>query len=523
MAEKKLTEEQQIRKNEFIRKITNGSFQHYKNGKAWFTKEQQEILNDYNNNYTNSTSLSNYTVSQLSNMLKNPTRSSNQKTIRKLSEFLYEVSSHYKILVNYYTNLLTYDHMLIPSASEKIYNEEFDPQDYKIAYAQFADQVEKYNLKSSCKEIMKSAIVDGAFYGICFENDNGFFIQRIDPDYAYVTSIANGVYNFSFDLDYFSGTRNYLLESYPKDIQSEYRAYKGGNGSSGDRTRRYYEPDDGICILADGRDSSIILPLFTGLLKDIFDIEDYRLIKKANDENSNFKAVTLEVQTDDDGIPLMSADLLDKYYQQACNNVPEGVGVIMNPFKNGSLSFTNGRNADTTELAEAESQFWFDSGTSPLLFGSSKATTSGALGLSVKPNERLAKSILEKIEAFFNQRLSSFNSSYSFKIKFNDTSSFNIDSVCDRDFKASTYGVAGAKLKYASDLGFTPSDIVGMSFLEDSVLNITVDNFNRPLVSSNVQSGGSAIDDSEGGRPEENAEDLTDEGEDTREKEKNDS
>lgn len=479
-----------------------------------FSRNTSQILADYINNKKNLTELSRYSIKELVEMLKSPATEHNQTRIRKLSQFLYQVSSHYKTLVNYYPNIPLYQYTITPSFILKDLNEEA----YKERYIAAINQVEKYNLPYLAKKIIKIAIRDGAFYGICFESDDTFTITPFNPDYAKITSIENGTLRFSIDLEYFSGRRNFLLESYPQDIQQAYIAYKGNSNQDikGNNKLRYYEPVDGICIMADDNDPSIVLPLFTGLLKDVFDIEDYRLIKKSNNENTNYKAVSMKIETDPNtGIPRLNNNLIRKYYNMICNNVPEGVGVILSPFKAETLSFTGGRNHETVELADAESQFWFDSGTSPLLFGSQKATTSGALSMGVKPNEAMAFQILQHIESFFNSLLNKSIENNIFKIRFTQATIFNIEELTNRHFKAASYGVGGAKLLYAADLGLSPTDIMGMSFLEDNILNLTKDRWHTPLISSNVQS---SLDTS--GRPtkEEEGKTLSDEGERTREK-----
>ena len=86
---------------------------------------------------------------------------------------------------------------------------------------------------------------------------------------------------------------------------------------------------------------------------------------------------------------------------------------------------------------------------------------------------------------------------YTFKIDFLNQSIFNTDEQCNRFQKAAMYGVDGAKMKYASSIGLSPSDMVGMSYLENDILKLTEKVWNRPLVSSNTMSHGEG----EGGRP----------------------
>lgn len=476
--------------------LTDEEKQSFENYIAYFSKAQRSILQDVNNNKTNIRTLTKYKLSDLATYLKSPSSYNNQKGLRKISEYLYEVSSHYKTLVNYYANILYYNYILVPDNETIFMGDNIDVDAYKNIYTQYAYKIDRISLSDICKKIIRIAVKSGAYYGICYENDDSFFVRDFDPDYARITSIENGIVRFSMDLDYFGSTRKYLLDGFPKDVQKAYVKYKGDSerGIKGDKAFRWYEPKDGICVMADNSDYTIVLPLFTGLLRDVFDIEDYRVVTKSDNSNANYKAINLKIDTDENtGMPLLNDKIIRKYYDLICETVPDGVGVTMSPFKTETLTFNTGKNAGTVELADAESQFWFDSGTSPLLFGSSKATSSSSLALSVKPNEQIAKSMLNQIENYFNMRIKSIDKSYKFKIKFTDASIFNINDVTDRDLKAATYGVAGAKLRYAANIGMSPSDIIGMSFIENDVLKVGTEMFNRPLISSNTLSGG-AVD-----------------------------
>lgn len=504
----------------------------------FFSKSYHHIIKDYYKNYRNNTELRKYRIKDLVRFLEHPESPESQREIRHLSQFLYEVSSHYRLLINYYSNILYYDYLLIPMNSSLVGNsnlkkDEKNKEDYTKIYYQICQQTEKYNLKHIPRKIIRTAIRDGVFFGICYETDENFWIERFNPDFAFVSHIKNGIYKWSMDLEYFTGRRRMFLNNFNEDVINAFYAYRGNEelGLIGDPKKRFYTPKNSICILADDTDAYINLPLFTGLLKDIFDIEDYRLIKKANDENTNFKAVTMKVETDDDGIPKLNKELLEKYYIQACGNVPDGVGVIMSPMGMDSISFTNGQNYSKTELADAESQFWFDSGTSPLLFGSAKATSSGALKLSVKPNEQITFNILSQIEHYFNYKIFDFHKKYKFKIKYSDVSIFNEEEKKNADYKAATMGVAGSKLKYASDLGFTPNDVLNLAFLEDEILHVAIigegNMFNNPLHSSYTESysnesssqSDSTVISDDVGRPtvEESGTQLSDAGEKTRE------
>ena len=205
------------------------------------------------------------------------------------------------------------------------------------------------------------------------------------------------------------------------------------------------------------------------------------------------------MDTDDDGVPKMDYDLAMKYFNQACANIPDGIGLILSPFDIKDFAFQKSSTADSDAVNEAEEDFWFSAGISPLLFGSSKATSSSSLSLSVKPDEAISFSIMRQIQRFFNRKLKLMSLPYSFEINFLEQSIFNEKEVQDTYLKGGQYGVSGAKLFYANSLGIEPADVNSMSYLENDILGVCTKIFNRPFISSNTLSNGDVG--SSGGRP----------------------
>jgi len=388
--------------------------------------------------------------------------------------------------------------------------------EYRNTYMYVLQLCEKYNLKQESRKAIKIAIRDGVYYGLYYETDDSFYIKPFDNRYAQISSIEDGCPVFSIDLNYFSG-KEYLLDMYGTSIKNAYEQYKGNKEKNikPDKKKRWFEPPNGICIKADETDLVYSLPMFTGLMMNIFDIEDYSLLKKAKAENENYKALAMKMETDDDGVPKMDYDLAMRYYSQAAGNIPDGIGLILSPFDIQDFSFHNGSTSERDAVVDAEENFYFSAGTSPLIFGSSKATSSSALSLSVKPDEEIAFGLLEQIQRFFNKKLKKMNLPYGFAIKFLDQSIFNQSEFIDKFSKAATYGVP-VKMQYSASLGLSPSDIVGMSYVEDDILGLGSKLWINPLISSAVQSG---KNDDKNGRPtnESNGEQLTEAGEQTKE------
>lgn len=495
-----------------------------------FTKEEQEkimakyaqlafanlrknIIQDLINSRNESIIYNKYSKEDIVKMLENPQK--NEVQIRDLSGFIYLVSSHYRRLVDYYSTILLYNYVIVPT---KISPKKPNKTKYMECYYHVVNECNKYNFKHEIQKAMKIVVRDGVFYGLCYESEDSFYIKPFPAKYARISSIEDGVFRFSIDLAYFSG-KEYLLDMYGSDMKNAYYLYKGNKeqGTKGDKSKKWYEPENGICLKADESDPIYSLPVFVGVLLSVTDIEDYRMLQKAKAENDNYKVLSAKMETDENGVPKMDFDIAQKYYGQMAQNLPSGIGLLLSPFDVNDFSFQSSTASDRNAVTDAESQFWESAGVSSLLFGSTKATSSSSLTLSVKPDEALAYSILLQFERFINRKIKKMNLDYNFKVQFSQQSIFNSDEYVNRWSKACQYGVDG-KMFYASSLGMSPSDVLGMSYLESN-LGLSIDKWVHPLISSNTQ--GSLGD--EGGRPtnESQGKGLQETGEQTKESDQN--
>ena len=495
-----------------------------------FTKEEQEkimakyaqlafanlrknIIQDLINSRNESIIYNKYSKEDIVKMLENPQK--NEAQIRDLSGFIYLVSSHYRRLVDYYSTILLYNYAIVPT---KISPKKPNKTKYMECYYHVVNECNKYNFKHEIQKAMKIVVRDGVFYGLCYESEDSFYIKPFPAKYARISSIEDGVFRFSIDLAYFSG-KEYLLDMYGSDMKNAYYLYKGNKeqGTKGDKSKKWYEPENGICLKADESDPIYSLPVFVGVLLSVTDIEDYRMLQKAKAENDNYKVLSAKMETDEKGVPKMDFDIAQKYYGQMAQNLPAGIGLLLSPFDVNDFSFQSSTASDRNAVTDAESQFWESAGVSSLLFGSTKATSSSSLTLSVKPDEALAYSILLQFERFINRKIKKMNLDYNFKVQFSQQSIFNSDEYVNRWSKACQYGVDG-KMFYASSLGMSPSDVLGMSYLESN-LGLSIDKWVHPLISSNTQ--GSLGD--EGGRPtnESQGKGLQETGEQTKESDQN--
>lgn len=421
-----------------------------------------------------------YTVDNLYTMLENPSAASNQKQLRQMSMYLYLTSSHYRRLINYYATLPTFNYAVVPY---KLSTKKVNPKKYLQDYYDTINDVEKYETQDELPKEIIFALLVGAYCGVVFETEDSFYVKSTPIDYVKITSVLDGCYRFSIDLDYFSNNNEYLLEAYGDEVMSAYKKYKNSKKSE----LRWFEPENQICIKYDA-DPTILLPFFAGMYKEVLDLEDYRVLAKAKTEIENYKVLVMKQDVDDDGVPKMDFELAQKYYNQAAGNLPSGIGLILSPFAVTDFSFDSSKVGDTSDVNDARDSLWEAAGTSPLIFGSTKATSSQSLILSTKPDEQISFILLHQIERNLNLLQKLKNRKNCFKIKFLEQSIYSDKEVVDKWAKAAQYGVSGAKTYYAASLGLSPSDVVGLSYLEDEVLGLTTEIFNKPLVSSNTRS-----------------------------------
>lgn len=475
-----------------------------------FANLKKNIAQDLINNRNESIIYKKFTKEEIVRMLENPQK--NEHQIRELSRFIYIVSSHYRRLIDYYSTILLYHYSIIPI---KMQTKKPNEKKFKNAYYYVANECEKYNLPHEATKAMKITIRDGVFFGLYYETSDSFYIKNVEPKYARISSIEDGAYRFSFDLSYFNG-KDYLLNMYGDDFKNAYYIYKGNKekGIKGDKTKRWYEPVNCIVLKADESDPLYSFTPLLDLIMSVLDVDDYKMLKKAKAEIDNYKVLSFLLPTDNEGLPLIDFDLAKKYFSSAIQDLPQNLAAILTPFDVKDMDFQKNNSADANNVSDAITTFYETAGVPESLFGGGNISSQGAMLLSVKPDESFVYSILQQFERFFNMKIKKMNLPYEFKIKFSRLSIFNQDEYTNRLAKAAQYSLP-AKMEYASSLGMSPSDVLGMTYLED-LLGLGKTTWNTPLISSNTQS---SVDSQETGRPtaEESGTVIGDAGEKSRE------
>ena len=449
-------------------------------------------------------------------MFKNPFRF--EHGFRAMSRYLYIISPHYRRLINYFSQILLYNYTV---KAGKVYTKKIAKNKYRSNFYDVVNFAEKMNLKGEAEKLIRIALRDGIAVGImAYSNkaQTGYFLP-FEPKGIRVRSIEDGVFIPSINLSMFLSDET-LVDQYGSDIKRAYLRYKEKLSSKAKLTSddKWYEFKDGFALLADDTNPRHYLPYFGNLILDVLRLREAQDIQDVRDENSNYKAISAKIDTDDDGVPKLPYEQIEKYYHQMSGELPPGIGLLVSPWSLNDHSFQENSVAERDSVLSAMNNFWRSAGMPNTLMGGGTLTTASAMLLAVKPDEALSFSLLKQFEHILNRQIKLMNHDYLFKVSFLYQSIFNSSEIQNSLSKGAQYGLP-VKMDYAASLGLTPCEVVGASYLEDEVLGLATDNWATPLVSSNTQS--SSAD--EVGRPtaEETGETVGDAGERTRDNDSN--
>ena len=471
-----------------------------KNSKALFSALGKLTYRDLNE-YQSKEHFYLYTKDQIAKFLKDP--ASNEKELRKAMVYIYNASSHIRRLIQYFAGLTDLAYIIAP---HKVNLESEDVKKFKVKYQKTADLLDGANISNQFSEILTVCFREDTYFGTLRESSDGITLQQLPSDFCQITSREDGVFNVSFDFSYFDSRSN-LLPFFSNEFQMKYDMYKG-KIQSNYKGKKWIEldPPHSFAIKFNQDTPEYSTPPFAGVLREVYDIEDYKNLRLSKTELENYAMLVMTLGVDSNGNWVMDFDKAKEFWSNLSSVLPEQIGSILTPMPIEKISFDHSGVAEADRITEAENNLWSASGVSSMIFNS-KITSSNALLMSIKADQALTYSVVKSIESMLNRFLKSKSYSKHFHVFFLDTSRFNRKEVSDMCFKGCQYGMPLVSM-YCASLSLNQSDMMSVNWLEEKVLNIT-SKF-KPLQSSATMSGGS-------GRPQLDSEELTDAGEISRE------
>lgn len=387
----------------------------------------------------------------------------------------------------------------------------------KSNYTKLAAKLENMHLKHEFSKIMRVLPYQDIYCGLVVESSTDFFLQKIDYRICKLQQIQDGLYNFKINL---SAIKPQELDAYPDYVQDAYVDFMDGKQSS-----KWYLPpaDKQICIKMNSQ-WTYPYPILISLIKDILDLDTYKKLKLQSARTDNYKAILVEVPIDETTVdkPLLSPDVLSVFAEVNRESMSNDIGMIHTLGSPGqAISFKDSANT-RNNVSDAVDELYNDSGISKELYNGSSSGT--ALTLSVENDAGFVYDIYRQLERWVNRyiKLRKFNKpAFKFYFYLLDVTVFNRDNVTKRYKEAATLGACIDR--WLASLDMTPSRMLGSNIVSRDVFDFH--NTLLPLQSAyNASAAIQAIDESEGGRPtaEDRGEQLSEEGEATRDGEKND-
>lgn len=451
-----------------------------------------------------------YGRDDINNYLQNPYRY--EINLRDAVTYIYGASSHFRRLIQYFVGLSDLSYVVSP---QKIDTSKVNAKSIRRNYRNVLNTMAGFNVRTQFEKILTVCLREDVFYGTMHVTSENVTIQQLPSNYCAISSIEGNVLNVSFNFAYFDSNQA-LLEFYPQEFKTKYNQYLKN------RTVKWIELDSptSFAIKCNKDILEYAMPPFAGVLREIYDIEDYKQLRAARTALENYAMLVMTIEMNDDGEWTLDLDKARNFWQNLDNVLPDEVGSVLTPMKIDKISFEKTNTADTDTVAEAEQNLFSAAGVSSLLFNNDKASAN-ALTLSIKADQAITYGIVKSLEDMVNRFIQSQGYGKYFKVTFLDCSPFNRKELGDMYLKACQYGLPFISY-YASSQGMMQDEMDCMCFLENEVLGLH-DRF-IPLQSSSTQSTtkqSTTVDSKgatdEGGAPPKDVEDLSESGEQNRE------
>ena len=425
----------------------------------------------------------------IASALENPY--SNVSTQQQQAELMRVINGNLKEIINYKSNLLTYDHYLVPLDASKFITKGQD--NFFKSYRKACLELEKYNLKTFCPWVLESEFRKGEIYLYKQETSDSITFVSLPEDLCKVTYTESFMLGYSIKL---SGINTKQLGYYPTDIQNLYADYKAGKLKNDENfVDNYYKLplENAIAFLPEVIESKGI-PYYSGLLLDLSRIKDLADASMENIEANNFKLIHQLLPTDDDGELSIEPETAMFYHRALVRNVREGIGVVSSPYKIDSVSLQTNKVSDYEEINNLTNNVYDTAGIDSNLFNGDNRSSTQSVIYGTIVDSLVPLNLLDRIKIWLNYVFSKNSSLKNFQLYFCDTTKFNkeekIQSSCNR---LTTWT---SKLEHLGICGYSPLEALNILQIE-SILDFGT--LMSPLANSHTMSGSDIGD--VGGRP----------------------
>lgn len=439
--------------------------------------------------------------------LQNP--ASNYKQLIELSKFLYTRSHPYRKLIHYNASMVDVNLRTIIPIMDMTKKSKDKNKTLKDYWA-ICNIMNRSNIQAEITKMTIIAWREDTAYGVWYSDDTGTFILPIPYNYAKVDGVySDGTLSFAMDMSYFD-SRQDQLEMWGEPFVHLYKEYQKDI-----RNNRWQHMDDdrAYVIKVNIDDPTMPLPPYVALFNQVINLADKEDLQSDKDEASVYKLLNFRVEPKGDEPDDFTVDIdtAVDYFNKAIEALPPYVGGFISPLRVEPISFEKDQAADTNIIENATKNLYNSSGGAQILHSLNITTTIGWLSVLISDTEYGARLIRPQVENNIN-RLVNYEKKNSCRIKLLPISPYLKNMYKESLEKDFQYGVP-VKLTLNTLNGFTEVESVSMAKLEKY---LDLADLYQPPKSANTQSGNqdSKLD----SKPEKNPEDLSDEGDASRDK-----
>lgn len=461
------------------------------------------ITRDLNNN-TNTPTFKLYSKDDITSYIADPYRY--EKQLREAVTYIYGASPHFRRLIQYFVGLSDLSYVVSPNRIDpKTANQSVISRNYR----KVLNTMSAFSVRTQFPKILTVCLREDVFYGTLWVTNDSITVQQLPSTHCSISSIEGNVFNVTFDFSYFD-TYKKMLDYYPAEFRTKYAVYQRN------KQMKWMELDSptSFAVKCNTDINSYAVPPFAGILREVYDIEDYKQLKLSKTALENYAMLVMTLPMDKDGDWQIDLNKAKEFWRNLDAVLPEEVGSVLTPMDINKISFERSNTGDTDTIADAEQNLFTAAGVSSLLFNNEKASAN-ALSLSVKADQAITFGIVKSIEDVINRFIQNQSYGKNFKVTFLDVSPYNRKEAGDAYLKACQYGFPMVSY-YCASQGLGQAEMDCMNYLENTVLDIK--SLFKPLQSSNTQSSNSPGN-GEPGAPVKDTEDLTESGENSRESE----
>lgn len=474
-----------------------------------------------------------YTYADLTKFIECP-RLYHRKLI-EINQYLYYTSSMYRNIIDYYVKMVLVDRWHVKTTIQDAKINSVNKKKLQQDYIRYVAQIEKLNLKQEIHTILLTMFLEDAVFGFWLRGDEQDVLYYLPHNWCEIRGKTNGLWSFHIDVSKIPFQKYKLL---PEELK---RRLKKHLKKSGDDALYAVPFQDGFCAKWNSITDEIYPPM-TSIIENILRIKDYKQLDQARTELDAWTLLSMLIPMKDgeQNHLLLTEKVISQFVTGAQNTVPSQVGVIPTPMKIESIPLNKNSVADKDKVKEATDQYNKETGVPAALMGEGKSGS--IVSLTIKKDSAVIFNCLDQISNIITlkMKLDGFdtNRRYSFVFKQQHITVFN-EAEKQKQLALNANQGSPNKFEWYGSQGISANEVLGQCIIENDIFKDVFDNMTvlpsqtthakqvEETINVNRNPGtgvpraSTNITDSTLGRPRLDIEELSPEGEATRENDSN--